>query len=58
MFETDTSDGVVAGVLSQYRKDQLWHLIVYFSKTIASAEHNYKIYNKELLAIICSLKQW
>jgi hypothetical protein len=58
MLETDISDSVVAGVFSQCRKDQLWHPIAYFSKTMAPAEQNYKIYDKELLAIICSLEQW
>jgi hypothetical protein len=57
LLETDTSDEVVAGILSQKGEDQLWHLIAYFSKTIAPAECNYKIHNKELLAIIRTLEQ-
>ncbi len=32
--------------------------MVYFSKTMALAEYNYKIYNKEMLAIVKSLDQW
>ena len=52
ILETDASDKVVAGILSQKGKDQLWHPIAYFSKTIVLAEYNYKIYNKKLLAII------
>jgi len=31
--------------------------VAYFSKTIALAECNYAIYNKELLAIIQALKK-
>ena len=58
MLETDASDGIVAGVLSQCGKDQLWHPVAYFSKTMAPVEHNYKIHDKELLAIIRSLEQW
>ena len=57
MLETDASDEVVAGILSQKGEDQLWHPIAYFSKTIAPAEYNYEIHNKELLAIIRVLDQ-
>ena len=57
-LETDASDGVVAGVFSQRGLDQLWHPVAYFSKTMAPAEYNYKIYNKELLVIIRVLEQW
>jgi hypothetical protein len=52
MLETDASDGVVSGILSQKQRDDLWRLIAYFSKTINSAECNYPIHDKELLAIV------
>jgi hypothetical protein len=58
MLETDALDEVVAGVLSQHGKDQHWHPIAYFSKTMAPAECNYEIHDKELLAIIHALEQW
>ena len=58
MFETDASDKVVAGVLSQRGRDQLWHPIAYFSKSMALVECNYEIHDKELLAIIRALEQW
>ena len=32
--------------------------MAFFSKTMAFAKCNYEIYNKEILAIICSLSQW
>jgi RNase H-like domain found in reverse transcriptase len=54
-IETDASDGVVAGVLSQLHLEGDWHLVAYFSKTMALAECNYEIHNKEMLAIIRSL---
>jgi hypothetical protein len=54
MIETDASDGVIAGVLSQQHGEE-WYPVAYFSKTMLPAECNYKIYNKEMLAIICSL---
>ena len=57
--ETDASDGVVAGVLSQQDlQTHFWHPIAYFSKTMQPAELNYDIYDKEILAIILSFKAW
>ena len=56
--ETDASDGVVAGVMSQLHEDGLWHPVAYFSKTMAPAECNYEIHDKEMLAIIRSLSHW
>src|SRR5579862_7667212 len=58
-IETDTSDGVVAGVLSQQdQQTHFWHPIAYFSKTMQPAELNYDIHDKEMLAIILSLEEW
>ena len=57
-METDSSDGVVAGVLLQKHKDSLFHPIGYFLKTISNAELNYPIYNKEMLAIFRSFQQY
>ncbi|KAE8548994.1 hypothetical protein EYB25_009377 [Talaromyces marneffei] len=56
--ETDASDGVVAGVLSQFCKDGEWHPVGYYSATMAPAEHNYHIHDKELLAIIKAFHEW
>ena len=58
MVKTDASDGIVAGILSQQYSDMKWYSVAYFSKTMTSAECNYEIHDKEILAIICSLKQW
>ncbi len=57
MIETDTSDRVITGVLSQLHLDGEWYPVVYFSKTIALAECNYGIHDKEMLAIVRSLDQ-
>ena len=46
------SDYVVARVLSQKDNKGVLHLVAYFLKKMSPAECNYKIYNKELLAII------
>jgi len=56
-LETDASDGVVAGVLSQKHGD-LWHPIAYYSKSMTDAERNYEIHDKEMLAIIRALQEW
>ena len=50
--ETDSSDYVSAGVLFQEDDNEILHPVAYFSKRMVSAECNYEIYDKELLAII------
>ena len=57
MIKTDASDGVVAGILSQLHPDSEWYPVAYFSKTMAPAECNYDIHDKEMLAIVKSLDQ-
>jgi len=52
MLETDASNGVVVGVLLQLYLDSKWYPITFFLKIIDLAECNYKVYNKEMLAII------
>ena len=56
-LETNASNGVVAGVLTQqHRKD--WHPVAFYSKSMSNAEQNYEIHNKEMLAIIQALQEW
>ena len=52
VVEADASDYVTAGVLSQKDKDGELRPVAYYSRRMNPAEGNYKIYNKELLAII------
>ena len=56
-METDASDGVIAGVLSQKHGDD-WHSVAYFLMTMAPAETNYPIHNKEMLAIVQAMEEW
>jgi transposase InsO family protein len=58
MIETDASDGVIAGVFSQQHPNGEWYPVAYFSKTMAPAECNYEIHDKEMLAVVRSLDQW
>lgn len=57
-LETDASDGVIAGVLTQQQDDREWHPVGYFSETMQGAEHNYPIHDKELLAVVRALRFW
>ena len=57
IIEADSSNYATKGILSQYNKNGVLYSIVYFSKQLNPAEYNYKIYNKELLAIIRYFKQ-
>jgi hypothetical protein len=52
MLETDASDRVIAGILSQLYLDGEWYPIAFFLKIMDLAKCNYKVYNKEMLAII------
>lgn len=56
--ETDSSDYVSSGVLSQIGEDGLLHPVAFFSKKLIAAECNYEIYDKELLAIVRCFEQW
>ena len=50
--EVDVLDFVTGGVLSIKCEDEKWRPVTYISKSLNEAERNYKIHNKEMLAII------
>jgi len=52
MLEMDASNRVIAGILLQLYLDGEWYPIAFFLKIIDPAKCNYKVYNKEMLAII------
>ena len=58
VLETDASDWASGGVLSQYNDRGVLQPVAYFSSKHTAAECNYEIYDKELLAIVKSLKEW
>jgi hypothetical protein len=58
ILETDASDYVSAGVLSQYDDSGVLRPVAFFSKKHTPAECNYEIYDKELLAIIRCFEEW
>jgi len=55
--EMDTSEHAIEEVLSQEQKGK-WKLIAFLSRIMQPAERNYKIYDKELLAIVEALTKW
>ncbi|PRP74592.1 retrotransposon nucleocapsid protein, partial [Planoprotostelium fungivorum] len=57
VLETDASDFAISGVPSQRHKDNL-HPVGFMSRKMQPAELNYDTHDKELLAIIESLKGW
>ena len=58
VVETDSSGYAVGGALSQYDDDGTLRPVAFFSRKNNPAECNYPIHDKELLAVICCLKQW
>ncbi|KAJ1045360.1 hypothetical protein NDA10_003231 [Ustilago hordei] len=48
--ETDASDFAIAGVLKQEHEGR-WHPVAFYSRKMSSAEKNYEIHDKELLAV-------
>lgn len=58
ILETDASDWVTGGVLSQYDDEHILHPVAFYSKNMIPAECNYHIYDKELLAIIRCFEHW
>ena len=55
--ETDASDFALGCVLSQYQGRRL-HPVAFHSQKLNSAERNYEIHDKELLAIMEAFKEW
>lgn len=57
-METDASGFATGGVLEQKHTDNVWHLVAYLLEGMTEMEHNYKIYNRELLAVVRALETW
>jgi hypothetical protein len=56
-IESDASDLAIGACLAQ-QYDKHWHPVAYFSRKMTPAEQNYDIHDKELLAIVASMKHW
>ena len=51
-MEVSASDYAMGGVLSMECKDGRWRLVAFLSKSLNETERNYKIHDKEMLAIV------
>ncbi len=56
IMETAASDFALGTILSQFGIDGLLHLVAFYSRKLISAEINYHVYDKELLAIITAFE--
>ena len=55
-MEADASNFTTEGVLSVKCEDDKWRPVAYILKSLNKTERNYKIYDKEILAVICCLE--
>jgi len=57
-MEVDTSDYATGGILFIEHKDGRWRPVAFLSKSLNETKRNYKIYDKEMLAVIRGLENW
>jgi len=58
-IEADSSNFASGAVLSQQLpREEKWHLVAFYSKSLSLVEQNYEIHDKEMLTIICALEEW
>ena len=58
VVETDASDYAIGGILSQYNDENELCPVAFYSRQMISAEKNYEIYDKELLAVFACFTEW
>ena len=56
-MKVDALNQAQKSILSQSDESENLHLIVFYSQKFTESELNYKIYDKELLAIVKAFKQ-
>lgn len=55
--QVDASGGAIAGILSQYvKEEQRWRPVDFYSRKLIDAEYNYDTHDQELLAIVKSIQ--
>jgi len=58
-IEADSSNSASGAILSQQLPgEEKWHPVAFYSKSLSLVEWNYKVHDKEMLAIICALEEW
>ena len=58
ILEADASNEALGGTVSQYDDDGVLHPCAFHSRKFTSAERNYEIYDKEMLAIVECMDTW
>ena len=58
VLKADASNWISERMLFQYAEDEILWLIVYFSAKHNFQKCNYEIYDKKLLIIVKTLKEW
>ena len=56
--EADILEYAIGRVLLMKCENKKWRPVAFISKLLNEAEKNYKIYNREILAIIRYLEEW
>jgi len=56
--EADASNYATGGVLSIKCSDKMWRPVAFIFKSLSDTERNYKIHNKEMLAVVRCLEVW
>ena len=57
-MEVNVLNYAIGGVLSIKCEDRRWGPVVFLLKSLNETERNYKIYDKEMLAVIRELENW
>jgi len=57
-IKTDASDYAIGAICSQPVEKGILHPVAYYSRKLKDPERNYDIHNKEILAIVDSLRKW
>jgi len=58
VIEINALNYVFEDILFQYDENKILHSVAYFLKKHNSVECNYKIYDKELMIIVCAFEKW
>jgi len=57
VIEINALNYVFKNILFQYDENEILHSVTYFLKKHNLIECNYKIYDKELMIIVCTFKK-
>ena len=57
-IEVSASDYAMGEILSRECEDRWWRPVAFVSKSQNEIERNYKIHDKEMLAVIRGLENW